>query len=59
MIKGRVPALLPKIGRAVICNGKYAVQYVGKLNIRVLRLTVLDSAITFVNQFCFETGCFV
>jgi len=25
MIKGKVPAHLPRIGGAVICNGKYAV----------------------------------
>ena len=45
IVKGRVPALLPIIGRAVICDGESAVE-IGKVkHQRVLRSVLLVSAL--------------
>ena len=59
-IKGRVSAPQPRIGRAVICNGKSGCLDRGKVkHQRVLRLINSVHLSIVANQFCFETGCFV
>ena len=55
IIRGRVPTPLPRIGRAVICNGRSAVENVGKLNI----IGQSCSPRYYCQQFRFETGCVV